>query len=163
MITPNRDELVDFYEAYKSELYALDARVRVKEVLLDNEATADSILEKIRSGEAIEDLASKHSIRNVGRKNRGLIPPVKKDQYGEMSLAAFNMKDGEIGGPYKIGKHFSVIQRVEFIPESYRDYESVSYRLLTDYRSRHMEQKRTEQKQMLRKKYSVRINKSFIK
>ena len=162
LITPDREELMKFYEEYKSELYALDARVRVKEVLLKDEATADSILERIRAGEDIGDMAAKHSIRNIGRNNNGLIPPFKKDQYDEMSLAAFNMKDGEIGGPYKIFEHYSVIQRVEYIPESYRDYQNVSFRVLTDYRSKHMEQKRMEQKRMLRKKYSVRINKSFL-
>jgi len=40
--------------------------------------------------------------------------------------------------------------------------QDVSYRLLTDYRTKHMEQKRAEQKKMLRNTYSLRINKSFI-
>jgi len=162
LITPDKKELTDFYETYKSELYALPARVRVREVLLKDENTADSILAQINAGTDMGDLATKHSIRNIGRNNKGLIPPVKKNQYDEMSLAAFNMKDGEIGGPYKVGEHFSVIQRVEYIPESYREMQDVSYRLLTDYRTKHMEQKRAEQKKMLRNTYSLRINKSFI-
>ena len=80
-----------------------------------------------------------------------------------MSIAAFNMLDGEIGGPYKIGEHYSVIQRVEYIPKTYRDLKSVDYRLLTDYRNHYMNDKRQEQKTMLNNTYSVRVNPSFLK
>jgi alpha-acetolactate decarboxylase len=92
-----------------------------------------------------------------------MIPPVKRSQYGEMGIAAFNMRDGELAGPFKIGKHYSIIQRKEYIPQSYREMKEVNYRLLTDYRNHHMSEKQEAQKAMLRKKYQVRVNPSFLK
>ena len=162
MITPTNTELKEFYENHKAELYTVEPRVKVREVLLKSKEEAEKILARAKNGESMAELATNYSIRNVGKNNEGLIPPVKKNQYDEMSLAAFNMKDGELGGPYKIGEHYSVIRRLEYIPESYRDIENISYRLLTDYRTKYMEEKRAEQKNMLRNTYSVRINKSFV-
>ncbi len=162
-IKPSKQDLRDFHEEFKDELYSYEPRVRVREVLLKDSTFAKEIYARAKNGENIEVLASEYSIRNIGKKNKGLIPPVKKNQYGEMSIAAFNMLDGKIGGPYQIGEHYSVIQRIEYIPKTYRDLKSVDYRLLTDYRNHHMAAKRQEQNVMLRDTYSVRVNPSFIK
>lgn len=162
-IHPDKQELRDFYDEYKDELYLIKERVSVKEVLLDDSLKAYDILERVRQGEDIGELAEKFSIRNYGKKNKGFLPAVKKNQYGDMSIAAFNMLDGEIAGPFKLGKNYSVIQRVGFIPATNRSFDDVSYRLLTDYRRVHMPEKKEEQKKMLRDKYSVKVNKSFIK
>ncbi|MEA2077421.1 MAG: peptidylprolyl isomerase [Candidatus Marinimicrobia bacterium] len=163
LIAPGKQELREFYDENKSELYVFEARVRVREVLLADSLLAKDVLLRARSGESMGELATEYSIRNIGKKNMGLIPPVKENQYGKMSLAAFNMKDGEIAGPFKIANHYSVIERVEYIPESFRELDKVSYRLLTDYRNHYMGEKREEQRNMLRRKYPVRINQSFIK
>ncbi len=162
-INPSKQDLRDFHEEYKDELYSYEPRVRVREVLLEDSTFAKEIYARAKNGENIEDLASEYSIRNIGKNNNGLIPPVKKKQYGEMSVAAFNILDGEIGGPYQIGEHYSIIQRIEYIPKTYRDLKSVDYRLLTDYRNHYMATKRLEQNVMLRNTYSVRVNPSFIK
>ncbi|MCD6446570.1 MAG: peptidylprolyl isomerase [Candidatus Marinimicrobia bacterium] len=162
-INPSKQDLRDFYEEFKDERYSYEPRVRVREILLEDSTFAKEIYARAKNGENIEVLASEYSIRNIGKKNKGLIPPVKKNQYGEMSIAAFNMLDGEIGGPYQIGEHYSVIQRIEYIPKTYRGFKSVDYRLLTDYRNHHMAAKRQEQNVMLRDTYSVRVNPSFIK
>jgi len=162
-INPDKQTLRDFYNEFKDKLYSYEPRVRVREVLLENSTFAKEIFNRAKNGEKIENLATEYSIRNIGKKNNGLIPPVKKNQYGEMSIAAFNILDGEIGGPYKIGEHYSVIQRVEYIPKTYRDLKSVDYRLLTDYRNHYMNDKRQEQNAMLKNTYSVRVNPSFIK
>lgn len=162
-INPGKQGLRDFYDEFKDELYSYEPRVRVCEVLLEDSTFAKEIYARAQNGEKMELLASEYSIRNIGKKNKGLIPPVKKKQYGEMSIAAFNMLDGEIGGPYQIGEHYSVIRRIEYLPKTYRDLKSVNYRLLTDYRNHHMNNKRQEQNTMLKNTYSVRINPSFIK
>ncbi|MCD6336720.1 MAG: peptidylprolyl isomerase [Candidatus Marinimicrobia bacterium] len=162
-INPSKQELIDFYNEFKDELYSYEPRVRVREVLLEDSTFAKEIKTRAQNGESMADLATEYSIRNIGKKNKGLIPPVKKDQYGKMSIAAFNMLDGEIGGPFQIGEHFSVIQRIEYIPKTYRDLKSVDYRLKTDYRKHHMDEKRQEQKTMLNNTYSVRINSSLLK
>jgi hypothetical protein len=161
-INPSKQELRDFYEENKEDLYLLEPRVSVKEVLLEDSLFAVEILNRARAGESMSSLAEEYSIRNYGKKNKGVIPAVKKNQYGEMSLAAFNMKDGEIDGPFKVGEYYSVIQRIEYIPGKSRPYEDVSYRILIDYRNKFAPDKKEEQMTMLRNKYSVRINPSFI-
>jgi parvulin-like peptidyl-prolyl isomerase len=163
LIDPDEKSLASFYEEQKDILYSNDATVQVREILLDDSLFAVKLLQRIRSGEDMAALATEHSIRNIGKANAGLIPPVKKSQYGEMGIAAFNMRDGEFGGPYKIGPHYSIIQRQHYNPKSYKSKQQVNYRLLTDFRNHYMPEKRDAQKEMLRKKYSVRINRSFLK
>lgn len=162
-INPGKEQLHAFYEDYKDSLYYNEKTVRVREVLVEDSSLAVSILEKAKSGESMADLATEYSVRNIGKKNKGLLPPVKRSQYGEMGIAAFNIPDNEIAGPFQIGKHYSVIQRIEEIPANYKSLQDVSYRLLTDYRSAHMKEKREEQRAMLRKMYNVKVNPSYIK
>ncbi|MCK4813502.1 MAG: peptidylprolyl isomerase [Candidatus Marinimicrobia bacterium] len=162
LINPDKESLAEFYEENKGELYLNEATVQVREVLVDDSTFAVGLLDRANASESMADLATEYSKRNIGRKSGGLIPPVKKNQYGEMGVAAFNMADGEISGPFKIGKHYSVIQRVKYIPESYRTIQQVDYRLLTDYRSHYMADKRAAQKALLRKTYRVKVNPSFI-
>ncbi|MFA6617484.1 MAG: peptidylprolyl isomerase [Candidatus Neomarinimicrobiota bacterium] len=161
-IKPTDEELKNFYEKIKDDKYYVEAKVQVKEVLLKDEEEAKKILERIKNGEDISKLAEKHSIRNIGKKNKGIIPPFKKNQYGEMSLAAFEMEDGEISGPFKISNYYSVIQRIKYIPESYREYDKVLYRLLSDYKNHYIDDVRAEKKEMLKNKYSLKINSNFI-
>ena len=162
-INPSKQELIDFYNEFKDERYSYEPRIRLQEVLLKDSTFAKEIMTRAQNGESMADLASEYSIRNIGKKNKGLIPPVKKNQYGEMSIAAFNMLDGEIGGPFQIGEHFSIIKRLELIPKTYRDLKSVDYRLKTDYRNHYMSDKRKEQNNMLKNTYSVKVNLSLIK
>ncbi len=161
-INPDKETLNAFYESEKSQLYYLEPRVKVKEVLLEDSLQAVNIYKQVLKGEDISILAEKYSKRNIGKKNKGIIPAFKKNQYGEMSLAAFNMLDGEVAGPYKIGKYFSVIQRLEYIPESFKPIENIQYRLLSDYRKHHLDTVRDEQMDMLRNLYKLSINKKFI-
>ena len=162
-INPRGIQLKEFYDEYKDSLYTIEARVQVKEVLLSDSLEALDILKKIKQGADISDLATQYSKRNIGKKSKGLIPAFKKSQYGEMSETAFELKDGEIAGPFKLGEYYSVIQRVTYIPEEHRPYDQIKYRILTDYRNIHMAEKRDEQDAMLKNKYKVRINPSFQK
>lgn len=162
-INPGQQMLRDFYEAHKDSLYLNEATVQVREVLVSDSSLAVELLQRAKAGENMADLAEQYSERNIGKKNRGLIPPLRHSQYGEMGIAAFNMMDGELSGPYRLGKHFSIIQREKFIPASYKSLRQISYRLLTDYRSHHLNEKRAEQRDMLRKRYRVEVNPLYIK
>lgn len=162
-INPRGIELKEFYDEYKDSLYTIEARVQVKEVLLADSLEAMDILKKIKKGADISALATQYSKRNIGKKSEGLIPAFKRSQYGDMSETAFELQDGEIAGPFKLGDYYSVIQRVNLIPEEHRPYEQIKYRILTDYRNIHMAEKRHEQDTMLRNKYKVRVNPSFQK
>lgn len=161
-ISPDEKQLKNFYEEVKDEKYHIEAKVQVKEVLLEDSLQAKEIIARIRNGEDISLLAEKYSKRNIGKKNKGLIPAFKKDQYGDMSIAAFDMRDGDVSGPYKVGEYYSVIQRVKYIPESYKTYDKIRYRILSDYKTYHLEEVRAEKINMLRNKYSVKINPKFI-
>lgn len=161
-MTPTDNQLKDFYENHKDEKYYIEAKVQVKEVLLKDLLEAEKIIKRIHNGEDISELAEKYSKRNIGKKNKGLIPAFKKSQYGEMGSNAFEMEDGEVSGPFKIENFYSVIQRVKYIPESYREYDKVRYRILSDYKNHYVDDIRAEKKQMLRNKYSVKINSKFI-
>jgi len=162
-IRPEKKDLSAFYENHKDSLYTVPKRVEVLEILVKDSTRADSLLEELRQGADFGDLAQKHSVRNIGKKNRGRIPAFKKSQYGSMGIAAFNMRNGELSGPFKIGKYYSVIKRLNVLPKSYKTMDQIRYRLLTDYRSVYTPEKRKKVYKILNKKYPYKINRNYFK
>lgn len=162
-INPDDSQLQAFYEAIKDSLYLVPEKASVKEVLVSDSTFAVSLLARIEKGESISALASEYSVRNIGKKNMGIIPPFKKGQYGKMGTAAFDMQPGELGGPYKVGKHYSIIKKISTVPSGYKTMKQVKYRLLTDYRRNEISNKRNKVYSMLDKNYKIKLNKNFIK
>lgn len=162
-INPNESQLETFYEITKDSLYVVPEKASVKEILVSDSTLAAALLTRVENGEDISTLASDYSIRNIGKKNMGIIPPFKRGQYGKMGNAAFDLHPGELGGPYKVGKYYSIIKKIATVPSTYKSMKQVQYRLLTDYRRSEITNKRNRVYAMLDKKYKVKLNKSFIK
>ncbi|MEA3499594.1 MAG: peptidylprolyl isomerase [Candidatus Marinimicrobia bacterium] len=160
-IKPTDEEKLSFYNNYKDNLYKREEMVEVKEILVSKKKLANSLLQRIKSGEQIEVLAKKYSERNIGKFNEGKLPPIRKGQYGEMGKAAFSMKVGEMGGPYKIGKYYSIIQLHEKLPSEINSYEEVKDKIKYDYIRMNKDKIQAETYNKLKNKHNIKINKRF--
>lgn len=160
-IKPTDEEKLSFYNNHKDSLYKIDEMVVVKEVLVLEKELANSLLQRVKSGEKIEVLAKKYSERNIGKFNDGKLPPIRKGQYGEMGKAAFSMEVGEIGGPYKLGKYYSIIQLQKKLQSKINSYEEVKDKIKYDYIRMNKNKIQTEIYNKLKNKHTIKINKGF--
>jgi len=162
-INPTNEEKKTFYNNYKDSLYKSPEMAVVKEMLVSKKKLADSLLKRIKSGEKIELLAEKYSERNIGKYNKGTLPPFRKGQYGTMGEAAFEMKIGEIGGPYKLGKYYSIIELNKKLSSKIKSYKEVEKNIKYDYIRINKDKIQAEVYDGLRDKHRIKINERFYK
>ena len=162
-INPTNEEKKTFYNNNKDSLYKNPEMVVVKEILVSKKKLADDLLKRIKSGEKIELLAEKYSERNIGKYNKGILPPFRKGQYETMGKAAFEMKIGEIGGPYKLGKYYSIIELNKKLPAKIKSYKEVGKNLKYDYIRMNKDKIQTEVYDGLKDKHRIKINERFYK
>jgi parvulin-like peptidyl-prolyl isomerase len=162
-LEPTEEDLARYYVQNKSN-YMMPKQVHVQEILVSDSSLAREIHKKLTEGAVFADLAEKYTERPAGKRNRGLLDPFHKGQYGEMGKWAFEMKPGEISEPIPLKDgRFSIIQVIEFYPESPMAYNSVKKKVVQDY----VREKRAEAKenafQTLYEKYDVQINPLYQK
>ncbi|HAE87180.1 TPA: hypothetical protein DCG86_04065 [Candidatus Marinimicrobia bacterium] len=162
-LEPTEEDLARYYVRNKSN-YMTPEQVRVQEVLVSDSLLAREIHKKLIEGAVFADLAEKYTERPAGKRNRGLLDPFHKGQYGEMGKRAFEMKPGDLSGPIPLKDgRFSIIQVIEFYPETPLAYDSVKKKVVQDY----VRDKRAEAKEnaflTLYEKYDVQINPLYKK
>ncbi|MDA3870742.1 MAG: peptidylprolyl isomerase [Candidatus Marinimicrobia bacterium] len=162
-INPTNEEKKTFYNNYKDSLYKSPEMAVVKEILVSKKKLADSLLKRIKSGEKIELLAEKYSERNIGKYNKGTLPPFRKGQYETMGKAAFEMKIGEIGGPYKLGKYYSIIELNKKLSSKIKSYKEVEKNIKYDYIRINKDKIQAEVYDGLKDKHRIKINERFYK
>ncbi len=85
-----------YYEAHKDEY---NTEIKIARIILDNETTANTVYQKLLSGEDFSKLARQYSIDTISGKNGGVYGWISRgDLYAmpEIEEAAFSIK--EIGG-----------------------------------------------------------------
>lgn len=157
-LEPTDDEIARYYVRNK-EKYMTPEKVRVQEILVSDSLLAEEIFQKLQNGDSFADLAEKYTERPIGKRNKGLLTPFQKGQFGEMGKQAFKMTPGETCRPVKIEKNqFSIINLIEEIPETPIAFELVKNQV----RNHILEEKRTTARReafnKLYEMYKVRIN-----
>ncbi len=162
-LEPTDEDLARYYVRHKSN-YMMPERVHVQEILVSDSTLAREIHKKLKAGTDFAGLAEKYTERPVGKRNRGLLDPFYKGQYGEMGRKAFEMKPGELSEPIPLkDKRYSIIQVIEFYPEAPMAYDQIKKKVVQDY----IRDKRAEAKEnafkTLYEKYDVQINPLYEK
>jgi foldase protein PrsA len=109
-ITVTNEELGEFFDVNKS-FFAIEEQVNVRHILVEDEATAQEVLEKLSTGMAFVDVAMEYSTDEgtahfggeLGFIRRGEMVPPFED-------AAFNLGEGEISEPVESEFGFHIIQ-----------------------------------------------------
>ena len=115
-ITDN--DLKNLYNQYKTN-FVSEKEMRARHILVDNEATANDIIKKVKKGEKFDTLAQKHSKEkraDLGWFTKNMMVP-------EFGNAAFSMKKGELSQkPVKTQFGYHVIY-----VDDLRDSKPLSY------------------------------------
>lgn len=101
----------------KREKFAQPEMIKVQEILVNDEALAQRLLQEIRDGANMADLARRHTKRKQGRENGGILELFGRNAHGKLGEVAFQTPGGELVGPVQIGPHaFSVFRVLERQP-----------------------------------------------
>jgi peptidyl-prolyl cis-trans isomerase C len=104
-----------FFQKHQGR-YVMPERVRVQEILVATRDEAQNIIDKINAGKVFTDLARKHSLRSWAAEKGGDLGWLKSGDYGNTSTKAFDLENGQVGGPYKVREGYVVIRKIDSHP-----------------------------------------------
>jgi foldase protein PrsA len=101
------DEVAAYYAANQAQFQS----VKASQILLATEDEAKKMLERIKNGESINDLAVQYSKDPTAKENKGELGYFKRgEMVPEFENAAFKMKPGEISEPVKTDYGYHIIK-----------------------------------------------------
>jgi peptidyl-prolyl cis-trans isomerase C len=123
LIEIEEEEVRKYYEEHR-ETYVRSAKISILEVLLDDRAQADDLLQKLEKGEKLEDLARQYTMRSSRvRRAGGRMQLMRPDKYGRVGFEASEAEIGEIVGPVRSSQGFSVFKVLKKIPGYEESFE----------------------------------------
>jgi len=129
---PTDDEMKSFYNSNK-ETFRVKPQVRIRQIVLDNEDTANRIYHSLNANMSLEPLAKKYSI--APEASRG--GDVGWIEQGSLDIfdKAFNMKVGQRGGVYKSPYGYHIIEVTGKKPEQLLTFDEVKSKIERNLRS----------------------------
>lgn len=101
------DEVAAYYGANQDQFIS----IKVSHILIENEDEAKRVLEKVKAGENINDLALLYSVDPTAKENKGVIDYFRKGQMVQaFETAAFALQPGEISELVKTDYGFHIIK-----------------------------------------------------
>jgi parvulin-like peptidyl-prolyl isomerase len=157
-LEPTDDEIARYYVRNK-EKYMTPEKVRVQEILVSDSLLAEEIFEKLQKGSSFADMAEKYTERPIGKRNKGLLTPFQKGQFGAMGKHAFTLAPGETGRPVKVEKNqFSIVNLIEIIPETPIAFDLVKNQVRNHILEERMKSARQDSFKKLYETYKVQVN-----
>ena len=99
----------------------LEFKLRASQIVVDSEATAQMVLDKLKAGENFEQLAFDYSLDPNAKRNRGDLGYfIWGAMVDEFQQAAFKMQPGEVSPPVKSPFGWHVIRLIEKLPNETR-------------------------------------------
>jgi len=138
-ITVTDDDVLNEYDR------RYGAKARVLQIVLETEAEAQGVIEKLRMGADFGQLAQEVSKDTVSRRHNGEMPPLPITAL--LGAAASKLKPGEISEPIQTPDGFHVLKLVELIPAGNAVLEDVKETLRADVLERRI---RDDQEDWLR-------------
>ena len=124
-LDPSKEELRTYYDAHK-DIYVLEERTSILEILVDTRQQADTLLAAIERGEDLDELARRYSRRSTRiRRAGGRMQLLRPDKYGNMGWEASNAEIGQIVGPIKTGQGFTVFKVLKKTPGRQQNFDEV--------------------------------------
>ncbi len=136
--------------------------VNYSEILTDDLELIDEILQLIDRGMSFKELAVKHSKNQKMKLNNGESDLVNPNSLGETGNTLLSMKVGDVSGPSKTEKGYSIIKLLqkEYINKKYTeaDFEEVKSRLKFELMQKIYSEKIIKTTSDLANKYQININ-----
>ncbi len=165
-VTDKLDQSEQAYSKYfqeHSDRYWEKEKYKVQEIFTQNAQLADQIVQGAKRQEDFDKLAEKYNERTETKSKKGMLGFISKEQYGMIGKKAAEMKIGEIAGPIKMGKNYSVIKllgKQEPYPKSFAEART---QVIIDYRKNTQETLRSRWIEELRRNLNVQIYEGALK
>jgi len=161
-INPHEEVFEKYYEE-KREKYKRPETVKVQEVFVKDRSLGVEIATRAKRGEDFGALADKYNKRSTTKNNHGMLGYIRENQYGLVGKTAIKMNPGEIAGPIKMGKNYSIIKVLDRKPETPMTYEEAKSRVRSDLKKQMRTQRESEWLESLRTKTNVQIYEGVLK
>lgn len=135
-VNVTEEQKKEYYEENKEQF---GKQVEASHILVEDEETANEVLEKIKAGEDFAELAKQYSMDGTAANGGELGYFTKEKMVEPFSEAAFSMNIGEISDIVETEYGFHII-KVTGQKETYEDYEADIEEILTQQQSKSTEQ-----------------------
>ena len=88
-------------------------KIKIQEILVNDIDLADSLLNLVKSGYDMGELARRFSKREIARENDGIIGYVLSNQLGEIGQIAGTLEIGEVYGPLYTEEGYSIFKLID--------------------------------------------------
>lgn len=157
------DEVLNYYQRKNKGLAITE--VKIIEVLTNNLDTMYTVLEKLKEGIDIRELALKYTTREEAKSNNGELGFFPVYEYGEIGRITGGMEIGDLYGPLKVPEGYSLFKLIdkrkeesEFIAAFDKVKDKIKIELKYHKFSKVLIDKTIE----LANKYSVEINQDLL-
>jgi parvulin-like peptidyl-prolyl isomerase len=107
------DEVYKYYLEKQKSKAKPTPQVNIVEVLTDSLEVVEKVLNELKQGKDIKDLALEHTKRTWTKKNGGQLGYFPVTMYGELGSTAAKMNVGEVYGPLKLPEGYSVFKLLD--------------------------------------------------
>lgn len=173
MVTPdvfvNEEEISEYYQEHKEDL-AQPERIGLREILIASEerteeeleARTREVLEKIRHGEAFEDLAREYSDAPTAE-DGGELGYFEPDKLAAQVREAIDgLLDSGVADPLHTSDGYLILQVVEHIPAGIPSLEKIEGRLSQRIFMERMRPKLREFLSQLRREAFVKVKRGYV-
>jgi parvulin-like peptidyl-prolyl isomerase len=122
---PSQTEVQDFYNTHQGD-FRSDEEVRVRQILVHDEALAKEIVQQLRNGVSFADLSDRHSRApnakrggEIGFVSRGELPKMFEDQI-------FRLQPGQVSDVIRTDTSFHIFQVDERRPAGLLDLQAAA-------------------------------------
>jgi len=127
------EELKSYYDRHKDR-FTVQAKVKIREVLLQTEGEARDVLKQARGGADFAKLAQEKTIRTSAKDAGGDLGEFTRPRYPELFDAAVKLRKNQVDGPIKIqdrqhGESYAVIKLLSKTEESLQTLDEVRDRV----------------------------------
>lgn len=157
-VTISDDDVREEYRAHP-EIYFLPPEIWVREILVGTEEEAQRLLQAIRGGADMAELAAQYTIRKNMKKYKGRfhMHPFEKSIYGPLYEEAKNAELNKLLGPLKVKGGYSIFRVVKRVPKRPEPLESAERRIRAVLRMEREERRFNEFMASLRAKYASQV------
>jgi parvulin-like peptidyl-prolyl isomerase len=157
-------EEIDAYYERNKDKYRIPKKIKIWEIMVQDEKLAEEILQEARSSNAsFEDLAKKYSVSSTGKERGGALGYLDINSNRPFIDEAFEAGENQIIGPIGDNKNYYIIKTGDMLPEQVRTKEQIEPTLRMQAQNAKADSIREEIFDELKSKYEYQINKNTLK
>ena len=153
------DEEVKKYYENNPDQFMDPAKLEMWTITVKDEALAKKITKLAKKGSNFESLAKKYSTDKYYKEKGGYLGFRTINSRGSISRKAFDLEpNGQISDPIKYKKEWAIVKTGELKDNKLRPFHDVAKMVEGRLRNSLLKERRTEWKNELKEKYTVKIN-----